>query len=85
MIRNEKGNTMDWELELIGMKRPATEAPYNLGGGQDTNVDFFKTEDDFDETIYDFLDENRNEFKYNKTRRETCREFFIQEKVDQSS
>tara|TARA_R100001015_G_C4513615_1_gene84584 strand:- start:86 stop:331 length:246 start_codon:yes stop_codon:yes gene_type:complete len=70
MIRNEKGNTMDWELELIGMKRPATEAPYNLGGGQDTNVDFFKTEDDFDETIYDFLDENRNEFKYNKTRRQ---------------
>ena len=47
---------MDWELELIGMKRPATEARYNLGGGQDTNIDYFKTEDDFDETIYDFLD-----------------------------
>jgi len=69
MTRNETENIMNWELELIGMKKGCTEIPYHQGDGEDTNFDFFKNEDEFDETIYKFLNGTRNEYNYKTGRR----------------
>jgi len=63
-------NDFDWELELTGMRKPATcGGIYMLKNGQDTNINFFKNDEDFDNTIYNFLNETRQEFRYKKGRR----------------
>jgi len=62
MKRNETENVMNWELELIGMKRNVSGGLCN--NGEDANLNFFKNEDEFDETIYKFLDGTRGEYNY---------------------
>ena len=67
MTQNEIENNMNWELELVGMKRNLSGGLCN--NGQDANLNFFKTEGEFDETIYKFLNGTRQEYNYNPGRR----------------
>ena len=61
---------MDWELELVGMRKPATcSGSYILKNGQDANHNFFKTDEDFDNTIDEFLDGTHEMLRYKKNQR----------------
>jgi hypothetical protein len=60
-----KGNIMNWELELIGMKRMVAPIP----NGKDAQINNFRNDDHFDDTICKVLDGTHDMLRYKKNQR----------------